>query len=160
VRLNRTGKPLRRIPKTRARNMTRLGSGSAGRLSRRTRCPAKSSRSGRRFRCAHNQLGFLSLQTGQIADAEKHLKAAISLDPQYAEAQNNLGVLYGSKARAKQRSSCSSGSRKQSSIWTSVRESRPDSSERIRFLEAEQALQNAVRIEPDNKTPSQRARWF
>ena len=31
--------------------------------------------------------GFLILQAGQDVDAEKELKAAIALDPQYAEAR-------------------------------------------------------------------------
>ena len=35
----------------------------------------------------HNQLGFLDLQAGQTANAEDQFKTAISLDPQYAEAQ-------------------------------------------------------------------------
>ena len=42
----------------------------------------------------HNQLGF-SISRQITANAEKQFKAAIALDPQYAEAQNNLGVLYG-----------------------------------------------------------------
>jgi Tfp pilus assembly protein PilF len=50
----------------------------------------------------HNQLGFLSLQAGQDADAEKELKAAIALDPQYGEAQATLGVLYGQQGKNSQ----------------------------------------------------------
>ena len=52
-----------------------------------------------KFAAAHNQLGFLSLQAGQTAEAEQQFKTAIALDPQYAEAQSNLGVLYGQQGR-------------------------------------------------------------
>ena len=48
-----------------------------------------------KFAPVYNQLGFLQLKAGQTANAESNFKTAIALDPQYAEAQSNLGVLYG-----------------------------------------------------------------
>jgi Tfp pilus assembly protein PilF len=38
----------------------------------------------------------------QETEAETELKAAITVDPGYAEAQNNLGVLYGQQRKNKQ----------------------------------------------------------
>jgi len=42
----------------------------------------------------HNQLAVLDLGEDQFAEAERHLQAALTIDPQFAEAQGNLGVIY------------------------------------------------------------------
>ena len=42
-----------------------------------------------------SELGFLAFQSGEIAAAEKEYQLAISLNPHYAEAKNNLGSIYG-----------------------------------------------------------------
>ena len=58
-------------------------------------------------------LGFLDLQADQAAEAEKQFKTAIALDPQYAEAQNNLGrSLWPRRQELPRRSICFSRPRK------------------------------------------------
>lgn len=42
---------------------------------------------------AHNALGLTLREKGEFADARKHYEAAIALDPKYARAHFNLGVL-------------------------------------------------------------------
>jgi len=66
-----------------------------------TRCPAKRySRLDDDFAAPHNQLGFLSLQTGQIADA-KSTSSSDFLWIRICESQNKSGcALRASKARA------------------------------------------------------------
>ncbi len=52
------------------------------------------------FAPAHNQVGYLDMQSGDLANAEVQFKASTGIDPQFAEATNNLGVLYGKLGRA------------------------------------------------------------
>ena len=40
---------------------------------------------------AHNNLGFLLAQAGELKEALKHLRRAVKLDPQNGNAQVNLG---------------------------------------------------------------------
>jgi Flp pilus assembly protein TadD len=42
---------------------------------------------------AHNLLGLVLREQGKFADARQHYEAALQLDPQYARAPFNLGVL-------------------------------------------------------------------
>jgi len=86
------------------------------------------------FAAPHNQLGFLSLQTGQIADAEKHLKQRFLWIRNMQKPRTIWCALRPARREPSSEAAVPSGSRKQSSIWTSVRESRPDSSERITLL--------------------------
>jgi tetratricopeptide (TPR) repeat protein len=48
---------------------------------------------------AQNQLGFLALQSGQQAMAEKFFKKALAIDSTFAEAQSNLAVLYSQQGK-------------------------------------------------------------
>ncbi len=111
----------------------------------------KSTSLDQKFAPAHNQLGFLCLQSGQSAEAEKELKLAVSLDPQYAEAQSNLGVLYA------QQGNNSEAER----LFRQATENNPQYAQAFvnlgltlaaesRFEDADQALQNALRIQPAN----------
>lgn len=52
------------------------------------------------FAPAHNQLGYLDMQSGDFTEAEVQFRTSTDIDPQYAEANNNLGVLYGKLGRA------------------------------------------------------------
>ena len=52
-----------------------------------------------RFAAAHNQLGYLEMQSGNLAAAEAQFKTSVVIDSQFAEAENNLGVLYGKLGR-------------------------------------------------------------
>jgi len=103
------------------------------------------------FAAAHNQLGLLSLATGQDADAEKHLKIAISINPQYAEAQNNLGVLCGKQGKIKE----------SEQLFRQAVENDPHYAQAFlnlgltlasqsHFAEAQQTVQNAIQLEPNN----------
>src|SRR5262249_47807946 len=40
---------------------------------------------------AHNNLGSILLERGQVADAAAHIQSALRIKPDYAEAHNNLG---------------------------------------------------------------------
>jgi tetratricopeptide (TPR) repeat protein len=104
------------------------------------------------FAVAHNQLGFLRLQAGQVRQAEQEFRTAISLNPHYAEAQNNLGTVYGQQGNDAEAER----------LFRQAIESNPGYAQAFvnlaatlasesRFVEAEAALQNAVQIEPDNK---------
>ncbi len=105
-----------------------------------------------KFTLAHNQLGFLHLQAADMANAEKEFKAAIACDPHYAEAQNNLGSLYGEQGR--------DGDAER--LFRQAVENNPlyaqafvnlgvTLASQSRLAEAMQAVQSALRIEPDNK---------
>lgn len=104
-----------------------------------------------KFAAAHNQLGFLDLQGGQIADAETQFKTAISLNPQYAEAQNNLGVLYGQLGR----------NQDAERLFRQATENNPQYAQAFvnlgltqasesSFAEAEQTLHQAIQLAPNN----------
>lgn len=43
---------------------------------------------------AHDQLGLLALRGGKLDKAEQEFKGALLINPQDAEAQDNLGVVY------------------------------------------------------------------
>jgi tetratricopeptide (TPR) repeat protein len=99
----------------------------------------------------HNQLGFLSLQSGRDTEAEEQFKLAISLDPQYSEAQNNLGVLYGRLGKTKEAEQ----------LFREATENNPQYAQAFvnlglilasesRLSEADHALQSAVQIKPDD----------
>jgi len=56
--------------------------------------------------CAFAQSDWISeSQAGRMDEAEMRFKTATSLDPQYAEAENNLGVVYGQQANRLRRKS-------------------------------------------------------
>jgi len=86
-------------------------------------------------------------------------KTATSLDPQYAEAENNLGVVYGQQGK----------SAEAEKLFRQAVENNPQYAQAFvnlglilagqsRFPEANQALQTAVRLEPNNtKALSSRA---
>jgi tetratricopeptide (TPR) repeat protein len=87
-----------------------------------------------------------------IAGAENEFKTAISLDPHYAEAQNNLGTLYGQRG----------GDAQAEQLFREAIESRPTFANAFvnlgailasesRFSEAEATLNKALQIDPDNK---------
>ena len=46
------------------------------------------------FPSVHNQLGLLHRQHGRFEEAKNSYLQAIELDPEYADAQRNLGILY------------------------------------------------------------------
>jgi len=48
---------------------------------------------------AYNNLGVLSTITGDLSSAEKYLKTCISMNPDYATAYKNLGILYDTKMK-------------------------------------------------------------
>jgi tetratricopeptide (TPR) repeat protein len=98
---------------------------------------------------AHNQLGFLKMQSGDIADAEAQFKIAISIDPQYAEAENNLGVLYGQLGRRME----------SQQLFLRATENNPQYVQAFvnlglvlasesRFADAERALRSAIQLDP------------
>jgi protein O-mannosyl-transferase len=43
---------------------------------------------------AHNNLGFVLAQKGQMSEAVPHFQKALEIDPDYTEAYNNLGDVY------------------------------------------------------------------
>ncbi len=103
------------------------------------------------FAAARNQLGFLLLQAGRSAEAEKQFRTAISLDPHFAGAQNNLGVLYGQQGKDPDAER----------LFQAAIESDPGYppsyvnlaaalASQSRFGEAESVLKKALQIEPDN----------
>ncbi len=48
---------------------------------------------------AYNNLGVLSTLTGELKEAEKNLKTCIAINPDYATAYKNLGILYDTKMK-------------------------------------------------------------
>ncbi len=48
---------------------------------------------------AHNNMGVLSTLSGDLNGAEKYLKTCVALNPEYAMAYKNLGILYDTKMK-------------------------------------------------------------
>jgi tetratricopeptide (TPR) repeat protein len=104
------------------------------------------------FAAAHNQLGFLALQSGRADLAEAEFKSAISLNRNYAEAQNNLGVLYGQRGNDREaerlfRQAVDSDPRYTQALVNLAAVLAAES----HYSEAESDLENAIRIAPDDQ---------
>ena len=104
-----------------------------------------------KFAPAHNQIGFLDLQSGLNAEAEREFKTALVLNPQFAEAQNNLGVLYG---QAGQNSEAEKLLRSATAINPQYGQAFVNLglilAGESRFSEAREALNQAVKLNPDS----------
>jgi len=105
-----------------------------------------------KFAPTHNQIGFLDLQSGLTAEAEREFKTALVLNPQYAEAQNNLGVLYGRIGQASQAEqllrSATTINPQYGQAFTNLGLILAGESH---FSEAEEALSQAVKLNPDSR---------
>ena len=90
---------------------------------------------------------------GRVTQAEKEFKAALGIEPQFAEARNNLGVLYGRQGRHVEAEKM-------------LRQATEDSPQYVQayvnlslilaaegqLAEAEQQAQNAIRLAPDESS--------
>jgi len=81
-------------------------------------------------------------------EAETQFKTATSLDPQYAEAENNLGVVYGQQGKsAEAEKAIPAGSENNPQYAQAFVNLGLILAGQSRFPEANQALQTAVRLE-------------
>jgi Tfp pilus assembly protein PilF len=108
-----------------------------------------------RFAEAHNNLGLAFLSTGQrehAGQAEQEFETAIFIDPHDADAEINLGTLYGQQGKDAEAER----------LFREALKSNPGFTKALvnlgatvagesRFTEADTVLQQALQIEPGNK---------
>src|SRR4029077_16465472 len=96
-------------------------------------------------------LGFICMRDRRLEEAEQEFRAAIAIDPQYADAQIGLGLLLAGQGR----------DQAAIALLRQAIESKPDSTQayvslglllagQTKYAEAEQQLEQAARIAPED----------
>ena len=104
---------------------------------------------------AHNDLGVALLSSGHAentAEVEKEFKAALSLNPHFADAENNLGTLYGQRGDDAQAERFFRDAIRDNQNFSGAMVNLAATlASEARFAEASAVLEQALQTDPGNK---------